>query len=224
MTPTDTCYAAWAQSARRMATWTTGLLVLFVVLVAATIAFCWMEAQKALSPERVADQMEGYIASHVDEWRKEVRRELARKAPAAAQRMVKQAEASLPHTREQVEEYLDRKVKAGLTRASAVAEQDFRKFLADNRDYVRQGFAQLQQVPARAPQLAAGLEEGLDRQLGVNLRQEAGALLEALGQLDARLEKLGRDKGLTPSEQVERRIVRTLRALQREAAKEVRDR
>jgi hypothetical protein len=220
MTPLDPRSAEWEQSARRTAAWTTGLLVLFVLLVAATIAFGYVQAQKALEPDRVADEVEHYIESHKSEWREDVKKELARKAPAEANRAVKQAEESLPRARERVERYLDRELKAGLDRAAAAGEQEFRKFVQENRDYVRQGFAELHKAATQGPQFAAGLEERLDKRFGVNLRQEAAVVLEVLGQLDAKLERLARDKGLSPSEQVERRIVRTLRALQHEGTKE----
>jgi hypothetical protein len=213
MTPLDPRPAERERAARRAAAWTTGLLVLFVLLVAAAIAFGYVQARKTLEPERVADEIERYIESHKTEWRQDVKKALARRAPAEANRMVKQAEQSLPGARERVERYLDRELKAGLDRAAAASEQEFRKFLQENRPYVRQGFAELQKATSQTPRFAGGLEERLDRSFGVNLRQEAAAVLEVLSQLDAKLERLARDKGLSPSEQIERRIVRTLRAL-----------
>jgi hypothetical protein len=209
------------RAARRAAAWTTGLLVLFVVLVAATFTLGYVQARKALDPDRLVDEGEKRIVSQYPQWREELKQELARTVPEAADRVLKQSEASLPRSRERVERYLDREVQEGLARAAAVTEADFRRFVRANRDYVRQGFADLRQVPYRVEPFAAGLEERLDKQFGVTLRQEAGVVLQALGRLNAKLEKLGRNGHLSPSEQVERRIVRTLRALQQEGAKEV---
>ncbi len=207
------------QAARRTAAWTTGLLVLFVVLVIATLALGYARARKALDPDRLVGEGEEIIVSHYPQWREELKSELTRRAPAEAHQVLKKVEAPLPQTRQRLQRYLDREVQAGLARATAVADEDFRKFVRENRDYLRQGFAELQRAPSGVEPFAAGLEERLDRQFAVRLRQEAGVVLQALHQLNARLEKLGKNADLTPSEQLERRIARTLRTLQQEGTK-----
>jgi hypothetical protein len=60
----------------------------------------------------------------------------------------------------------------------------------------------------------------VDQKLGVDIRRQAGLLLEMFRQLNAKLEELARDhKDLSPADHLERRIVRILRALQERAAR-----
>jgi hypothetical protein len=218
MTPVDPRLEALERSVRRNARWTTGLMVLFIALAVATVVYAYVEAQKVLNPARLVDEGEDFIKAHYPEWRADVKKELVKAAPAMAHRMAKDTEESMPPTRARIERYLDREAKAGVGKVQVIADQQFRKFVEENRADVRRGFAELRKAPAEVPKFADDLEQRLDKQLGVNLRQEAGVLLEGLDQLNAKLDRLAHGQDLTKSEQLERRIARTLRALQRKGA------
>ena len=216
MTPLETRQVQLERAVRRNAGWTTGLLVLFIVLVVATVAYGYVQAQKILETDRVVDEVDAYIKGHYPEWREDVRKELVKAAPSMAERMRKHARESMPRTRARIEYYLDRQAKVGLGKVQVVAGEDFRKFLQANRADVKKAFADLEKAPAEVTKLTDNLEARLDKQFGVNLRKEAGLVRAWVEQFNAKLERFARNKNLSESDRLERRIVQTLRALEQE--------
>ena len=102
-----------------------------------------------------------------------------------------------------------------------IADKDFRKFLQDNRAEVKKGFAEVKNSPQELPAFVSDMEGRLDKQFGVNLRREAGVVLEAVDHLNAKLTRLAENKNLNQTEQLERRITQELCALQKKGEKKV---
>jgi hypothetical protein len=216
MTPADARLVELERAVRSNARWTTGLTVLFIALVAAAVIYVYTQAQKILNPTRLVDEGEDFIASHYPEWREEVKKELVQAAPALGHEMMKHSEESMPQTRARIERYLDREAKAGVDRAQVLADEEFRQFVRDSHAEIQRGFDEMRKAPDETSKFVEDLEARLDKRFGVNLRREAGVVLETLDQFNAKLDRLARGEKLTKSEEVERRIAQTLRALQQE--------
>lgn len=222
MTPTEVNLERLEREVRRGARWTTGLLLLFIVLVVATGIYAYVRVRQLLSPDRLAAEAEGYIQSHYPEWRADVRQELVRAAPSMATRMRRHAQQKLPQTRARLQQFLDEEAHAGIAKAQVMADQEFRTFLVDNKAEIRKGFAALSSAPAEVQRFTSDLEGRLDKQFGVNLRKDAGVVLDVVGGLNAKLARLASDKDLNTLDKLERRIVRVLRALQAKGEQSVR--
>jgi citrate lyase gamma subunit len=221
MTPNDHLLEL-ERAVKQTTRWTTGLMVLFLVLVTGTLAYAGWRAKKLTDPDALAEAAENYLQANYPQWKDEVRKELVQQAPVLAERITHRTVTSAPRVRQQVERYLDERVAASLARGTSVSERQFRDFLRANRAQIQEGFKDVRRAPQETEQFTAELEKSVDRQLGGAVREQARRVLEALRQLNDKLAALGADKDLSESDQLERRIVRVLRAYQDQAARKVR--
>lgn len=219
MTSPDPRLERLERAVRQNARWTTCLMLLFIALVVGTAIYGYVQARQVLDPDRLADSAEGYIKDNYPEWREDVKQQLKKAAPDMARRMKEHAEKQLPKSRVRLQRYLDREAKDGIARAQLIADKDFRKFLQDNRADVKKGFAEVKNSPKELPAFVGDMEGRLDKQFSVNLRREAGVVLEAVDRLNAKLARLAEGKNLNQTEQLERRITQELRALQKKGKK-----
>jgi hypothetical protein len=222
MSSTDANLLELERAVKQTTRWTTALLVLFVVLVAGTLAYAGWKARRLTDPDALAEEAENYIQANYPQWKDEVRKELVAQAPVLAERITHGTVTSAPRVRRQVEQYLDSRVAASLARGTALSERQFREFLRQEKPRIQEGFAEARQAPREAEQVTAELEKSVDRRLGGDIRAQARRVLESLRQLDDKLAALGAAKDLSESERLERRIVRILRAYQDQAARKVR--
>ena len=222
MSTTDAHLLELERAVKQTTRWTTALLVLFVVLVAGTLAYAGWKARRLTDPDALAEEAENYIQANYPQWKDEVRKELVAQAPVLAERITHGTVTSAPRVRRQVEQYLDERVAASLARGTALSERQFREFLRQEKPRIQEGFAEARQAPREAEQVTAELEKSVDRRLGGDIRAQARRVLESLRQLDDKLAALGAAKDLSESERLERRIVRILRAYQDQAARKVR--
>ncbi len=222
MSPNDAHLLELERAVRQTARWTTGLMVLFLVLVAGTVAYAGWRAKQLTDPDALAAAAEDYLRAHYPEWKEEVRKELVAQAPVLAERITHRTVTSAPRVRQQVERYLDERVAASLARGSAVSERQFRDFLRANRAQIKEGFNEVRRAPREAERFTGELEKSVDRRLGGDVREQARRVLESLRQLNDKLAALGTDKGLSEADQLERRILRVLRAYQDQAARKAR--
>ncbi len=222
MTPNDAHLLELERAVKQTTRWTTALMVLFLVLVAGTVAYAGWRAKKLTDPDALADAAENYLQSNYPQWKEEIRKELVQQAPVLAERITHSTVTSAPRVRQQVERYLDERVAANLARGTSLSERQFREFLRANRAQIQEGFKDVQRAPQETEQFTAELEKSADRQLGGAVREQARRVLESLRQLNDKLAALGADKNLNESDQLERRIVRVLRAYQDQAARKVR--
>lgn len=201
---------------------TTALLVLFILLVVGCCLYAWYRVRQALSPEALAEDVRSYVEANAPKWQQELKTRIVKAAPKLARKMDRRTVATMPQARSTLETYLEQQMTADLARGEAITEEEFRKFLQDNRDTIKKTFTQLRQAPKETDHLAGELEKAVDRRLGVNLRRQSGLLLQGFRQVNAKLQRLSeKSAALTPTEQVEQRIVRILRALQIEGSRKV---
>jgi hypothetical protein len=202
------------RAVRRTTRWVSGLLVLFLVLLAGGVGFAWWQARQLLEPDRLVTEAGQQIRAHYPDIREDVKERVAASAPALARRASRKALANLPEVRVEVQKQLERQIEAGLDRGEVLSEQALRQFLQEHRDMIREGLDRVRAAPEYAPVFAARLERAIDKRLGSNLHRDARAGLDLLRQVNAKLKRLADNRDLTPSEQVELRMVRLLRAAQ----------
>ena len=222
MTPTDPHLPELERAVKQTTRWTTGLLVLFIVLAAGGLAYAGWRAKRLTDPDALAEAAEDYLQSNYPQWKEQVRKELVQQAPVLAQRITHDTVTSAPRVRRQVERYLDERVATDLARGSAVTERQFRAFLRANRAQIKEGLKDLRGSPQETERFTAEMEKSADRQLGGDIREQARRVLESLRQLNDKLAALGADQGLSEPDRLERRIVRILRAYQDRAARKAR--
>jgi hypothetical protein len=202
------------QAVRRITRLTLVLqVVLFVVVVGGGL-YAYFQARKALQPERLVATAEKRLQEDFPEIRRTVKEKAADAAPVVAEQISRRAFESVPEARSRLEEFLEEAIDVGLKKGGVLSEDAFRKFLHDHRATIEQGFEAFQRAPDEAPRFAAELRRLADQHLGIDIRRNAQAVLEMLRGFNDKLERLARGRDLSHSEQVERRIVGLLRALQ----------
>lgn len=131
--------------------------------------------------------------------------------------------ASSPEVRQWLERTTARQLEYGLDEVTDLSAEQFRAFLQAHHDPIERAFEQLEDAPDKTRELVEDLEQGLDKQLGADLHEQARTALGLLRQLNVKLERLSSDAALEPRELLERRIVRILRTLEEERVPELLD-
>ena len=193
---------------------TTVLLSTFVLLVGTAAGYGGWRASRFLRPENLVQTAEGQIRQKYPQLRQDLKRAADRNAPKLAEQLSRRGLDAVPAARRRLGRYAERKIDEGLDEASALSEQRFRQFLRDNRDVILAGYAAVRLSPSGDGPFVLRAEEALRQYAGADVERNARALLALLDQLAERLDALGSDEArLTRKQQVERRMVRTLRAL-----------
>jgi hypothetical protein len=223
MNAADPRVQALERSLRITTRLTTALLVLFFLLVAGCAGFVGWQIHRLLNPERVAERSEAYVLKNYPVWKEELQQELVKSAPTLAQHITHRVLTRLPEAREELQDYLDGQIQASMAQDRALNADQFRQLLRDNSKQIQLGLDAAVFTPRLAKRYAAQLEKRIDQQLGDRMRPQASRSMRPFDRINARLARLAQKQDLTPGEEIERRIVRILRAYQVQAGKQVPD-
>ncbi|MEQ8791465.1 MAG: hypothetical protein RIC55_34700 [Pirellulaceae bacterium] len=198
--------------------------VLAIVLIAETIGFSlytYADVQREIAPENLADKVEETVRKRYPAIREQIAADLKQNAPAIAKQASEKLVESAPEMRQWLEKVTARQLQYGLEKGTQLSADQFRVFLRENHDQVEQALVQLEQAPEEARKLVRELESELDKQYGLDVRNDAKQALAMHRTLNDKLERLNSDAPLEPKELLERRIVRILRTLQQQQMREI---
>jgi hypothetical protein len=212
MTAADPRVQALERSLRFTTRLTTALLVLFFVLVFGCVGFIGWEIHRFLNPEVLADRGEAFILKNYPTWKKDLQQELVKSAPTLAQNITHRALARIPEAREELQDFLDRQIQASMASEGTLKEDEFRQLLRDNHKEIELGFEAATLAPGLADKYADKLEKRIDEQLGDQMRRQAAHSMRTFDHINARLARIAQKKDLNAAEEIERRILRILRA------------
>ena len=200
--------------------------VLACVLTAEIVGlglYGYYRVQTALAPENLADRAEEAIRANYPEFRKEIVTQVKSESPQIAEQVSQQILASTPEARQELEQFTARQIEIGLDQATELSADQFRDVLRENHDQVVKIFEAIEDAPEEAHELVLETEASIEKQLGVDLQRQAREALHAHRQLNEKLARLaGSQENLSSKELLERRIVRILRTMQEQRAKEAR--
>ena len=202
---------------------TTWLIVLLIIELIGMSWYTYLDVQRQMRPASLVDRAEEAIRRNYPEIRRKIKRDVEENAPAIAEKISDEAVASSPEVRQWLERATARQLESGLDQATDLSAEQFRMFLQDNREQVKQAFEQMDDAPEQTRKLVLDLEEQMDEQLGVELQKQARAALERHRQLNTKLERLSSDAPLEPKELLERRIIRISRTLAEQRLSELPD-
>ena len=193
--------------------WALILTSLWIVLVVVVFSYSWWEIKQMTKPEHLVDMAVNKIEANYPEARAELKEKLIQEAPRIAEAISHKAIASMPSARVRVETFLTRQIDHGLDQASDLSAEQFRKFLQENKDLVRDGYKELKDTPEEAVQFTIKVENRLENVLGTDIQEQEKKALSFLHGLNHKLERLHAGTNLQPDDLVLRRIVRILRAI-----------
>lgn len=193
---------------------TTGLILLLILEVATMTTYSFWTAREALQPDSLADQAEAVIQKNYPKFRETLTSEMKQKSPMIAEELSDDLLASGPDVRQWLEQTTARQIEYGLDEATELSADQFREFLQENREQVLDIFEQLDDAPEQARELVLNLEMQFDKQLGVDLQDQARTALKFHQALNTKLEKITSNAPLEPKELLEKRIFRILKTYQ----------
>jgi hypothetical protein len=170
--------------------------------------------QEVTRPEKLIDTADGMISQSLPEARKSLEDEVAKSAPVLADRLSKQALASLPQAREKLRDYSLARVDSSIDEATLISEDQFRTFLRKNHEKLAEELKDLSTSPKLTESKLEELVKLMEAELQTNMSAQSAELLTALRSANEKLTKLASGAQLAPQEQRERRVAMLLRRLQ----------
>lgn len=198
---------------------TATLAVLLTLEIAAIGIYAYVRISSALKPENLANQIEQSVRENYPEFRQELVSQAHEKAPEIAQRVSKSILAAASDARADLERIAARQLAAGLDTGTELSAEQFRKLLRDNHAQFVKVFESIEDAPEEAHRLVLETEANIEKELSVDLQRQAKLAVSKMSDFNAKLDRLaGPPETLSAKEQLERRIVRVLRAMQQSDA------
>lgn len=182
--------------------------------MAGYLQYGYREISRAVEPQALVDAATALIENQVSEVRKVAQAEIRKSAPQWASRVSQRARNSIPELRAKLETFVMTRVETRGQQAAALTEARFREFIAQNRDSLKQAYADLAQNRAGAKIEVETLRLALDKSIGADMQARAFELLQTLHDLNRQLRDLKEGKNLDPEQQVQRRVLMVARRLQ----------
>jgi hypothetical protein len=187
-----------------------------VVLVALSFYFYigYSGFGEVTQPKNLVALAEMHIDQSLPELRRSVQDYIIKESPGWAAEVSSRIQESIPIAREGLEDYIVDQMDTILEQTATMTEEQFRGFLKDKHDVLEQGFTDLSASPQMAEQTVNEITNGLDKQLGRRMQEEAGQLFDTIGQMNKKIATLHANKGLNQEQMLERRILMLTRRLQ----------
>jgi len=197
------------------------ILTLFVGLLALGALggyFYWGYSQfsEVLQHERVADSVATLVEDNLPSIRKSLEDEARKSAPTWAEGLSKQLRESLPEGRKKLEDYVIERSKATLAEGTVLTQEQFTKFVQNNKDALKKDMADLAKDPTLAEAAVVDLEKSLESQLDSDLKTDANEMVYILAAFNEKLDKLSKNEKLDQTEAIERRLAMIARRVQSE--------
>ena len=192
------------------------LLVGVLALGAFGFYFYWGYTQfsEVVQHERVADTVVTMVDDNLPGIRKSIDEEVRKDAPVWAEGLSKQLRDSLPSGRQKLEDYVIDRANAELAKGTVLTQEQFTKFLRENKAALRKDIVELSKNPNLAETAIADLEKALEAQLNADLKSNSREMLYVLAAFGDKLGKLSKSRDLDQTETIERRLAMIARALQ----------
>lgn len=198
---------------------TTAIVALIVLaLVSGYFTYGYTEFSSVLQPKEIVNAAASYVEDQIPQIRQQIEGQIKDNAPEWVQLVSDEGFAAIPDLRGALEDFALSQLNEVFDQVATLTEDEFKKFLTENRDLVETTFKELADNPKVSDDLLKQLEEALDQQLGVEMKTQAEDLLSTLEKLGDEVEKLKEGKNLGELEAKKRRILMIARLLQHEQA------
>lgn len=191
------------------------IAVVAVLLVGGYLGYVTNTFTTNLEPKTLGNTIKSYVVAQVDEQAPQIQDYVRKEVPAYVAKLPDLAKEQLPKFREELEGRLLAQVEAYADQSNEKLGNAVDTFLENNKDSVK-ALIENGQDPAATKAITAELKKVFVEYLeetaieGETLKQKLDASLEALSTLDARVQKLAANKGLTASEKKARRAIAVL--------------
>jgi hypothetical protein len=170
--------------------------------------------QRYTDPEFLVALAEKKIEANYPAIKKELVSELKEAAPELAEKATRNVVASMAEARQEVKEFVLRRVNKALKSGTEFSAEQFREFVREHRDTIREVYQEIKEVPKETRQAVVKLEKRLEDFLGVDYQTQARQVVGFLESINDKLAYLQQEPDLETAEFLELRMLRILRTLQ----------
>jgi hypothetical protein len=198
-------------------TWATlilGTLVLSALAVYFFIGYSRITA--AAEPEMLVAAADAVVSDRLPQARQGLADEIKKAAPDLAASASKHLQGAIPDARKRLEVHALDQIDETLKESELLSQKQFTDYLRANRPALERKFRELSASDTLAEQSLEELSLSFDAQLAPDLKAKAQESIHVLMAMNDKLARLQANKGLSPDEQVERRILMSVRRLQTE--------
>jgi len=164
--------------------------------------------------EKLVDQAVEAIKKDYPEFRKQLVSDIQTSAPKYAEHLSQSLIKAAPDVRQEAEQFVTRQIDTGSDELIALSSEKFNEYVANNREMFEKWLTQLDESPEKVKQLSQEMNQQIEELVGTDLQKQLDMLLAAHEKLNERLGRIEKHAGLSPTELIERRIVRILKALE----------
>jgi hypothetical protein len=189
-----------------------GLIILG--LLSAYFYYGYSEINALLQPKEVVAATSSYIDDQLPAIREQLETQIKDNSEQWAQMVSDYAYEAIPELRLALEDFALKQLDEVFDQVASLTEEEFKKFLVDNRDLVETAFKELADNPKVSDELLAKLEAALEEELGVQMKDQAKDLLDTLEKLADEVEVLKEGKNLEELGAAKRRVLMLARRLQ----------
>jgi hypothetical protein len=187
-----------------------GLLML--IAVCAYFTYGYTQIDQLLRPQMLVDLAGTMVQDQLPELRSNLEREVERNSPTWAEELSRQAIASVPEVRKQLEEHIIGQVDVMVAETVNVTGPEVQKFLQTNKAEISRAIAELQKDDkVLSDQSLADIEKALSDTLQTDMKAQAKQALQTLQEIAMKGEQLKSGNGLSEFDARLRDIVMILR-------------
>jgi uncharacterized phage infection (PIP) family protein YhgE len=209
----DTKLIALKKQFNREAFLTASVGTLLIALCCGYFWYGYVQIGELLQPQRLVDYATVMAQDKLPDIRQQFEEVVQKNSPIWAAEISRQAVASVPTVREQLEDFMVRQSDDLMARTFEFTQPELEKFLNDNQDSIQRIITELKSDNAATKESIAELQKGLEQALQVKLQSQAEQAVRTLDEMSAKAEFLRAGNGLSDMDQKLKETISILRRL-----------
>jgi hypothetical protein len=190
--------------------------LLGALMLAAFCGYFWYgynQIAELLQPKMLVGLAGTMANDRLPDIRKQLEEEVKKNAPVWAEELSRQAIASVPTLRQNLEEYIVNEVDSVALQTVQAASPEIQNFVESNKVEISQAIKELKQSDALSEETLASIETALRNTLQVDIKAQAAEAVKTMDEIAAKAEYLKKGEKLADIDQKLREIVMILRRL-----------
>ncbi len=186
------------------------------LLVAVCCGYFWygyVQIGELLQPQRLVDYATVMAQDKLPEIRQQFEEVVQKNSPVWAAEISRQAVASVPAVREQLEDFMVRQSDELVSRTFEFTQPELDRFLNENQASIQRIITELKSDNAASKEAIAEVQKGLEQALQVKLQSQAEQAVRTLDEMAAKAEFLKAGNGLSEMDQKLKETISILRRL-----------
>jgi hypothetical protein len=180
--------------------------------------YAYREVVDLTTPDSVVTLVDGVLSDNLPSAREALSEQIKESSPEWAKELSVQAQESIPQLRAQIEDFVVAQVDEQLAEVELVSEEEFRKFLTENKDELRKQVKLLAEGKQVPEETMKEFVDSFDKQFEVSFKETTNEMYETLFEINSKLVRLQANEQLSPEEQQERRLIMLAKAVQAQTA------